>query len=148
MRERLRVESGENNRHRCFGKGSHLLQVDQWQGDTIYVLFGGKHGSPNSSFHFMSKECCAAFCRYVLCICLVSWEETRSFLILSSHTFLHADEKEENVLGSIPLLSFRVAAVQPSDNISRKYTFKVSKWLANPMEVAWHLVGGNLESHD
>lgn len=37
-----------------------------------------------------------------------------------------ADEKEESVLGSVPLLSFRVAAVQPSDNISRKHTFKVS----------------------
>lgn len=36
------------------------------------------------------------------------------------------DEKEESILGSIPLLSFRVAAVQPSDNISRKHTFKVS----------------------
>ncbi|NWR25843.1 PKHA6 protein, partial [Emberiza fucata] len=36
------------------------------------------------------------------------------------------DEKEENILGSIPLLSFRVAAVQPSDNISRKHTFKVT----------------------
>uniref|UniRef100_A0A672UI70 Pleckstrin homology domain containing A6 n=1 Tax=Strigops habroptila TaxID=2489341 RepID=A0A672UI70_STRHB len=34
------------------------------------------------------------------------------------------DEKEESILGSIPLLSFRVAAVQPSDNISRKHTFK------------------------
>lgn len=31
------------------------------------------------------------------------------------------------MLGSIPLLSFRVAAVQPSDNISRKHTFKVSR---------------------
>lgn len=39
---------------------------------------------------------------------------------------LPADEKQESVLGSIPLLSFRVAAVQPSDNISRKHTFKVS----------------------
>lgn len=38
------------------------------------------------------------------------------------------DEKEESILGSIPLLSFRVAAVQPSDNISRKHTFKVSAW--------------------
>lgn len=36
------------------------------------------------------------------------------------------DEKQESILGSIPLLSFRVAAVQPSDNISRKHTFKVS----------------------
>lgn len=41
------------------------------------------------------------------------------------------DEKEENILGSIPLLSFRVAAVQPSDNISRKHTFKVS-WPSSP----------------
>lgn len=41
------------------------------------------------------------------------------------------DEKEENILGSIPLLSFRVAAVQPSDNISRKHTFKVS-WPPSP----------------
>lgn len=39
------------------------------------------------------------------------------------------DEKEESILGSIPLLSFRVAAVQPSDNISRKHTFKVSAGL-------------------
>lgn len=37
-----------------------------------------------------------------------------------------ADDKEESILGSVPLLSFRVAAVQPSDNISRKHTFKVS----------------------
>ena len=41
------------------------------------------------------------------------------------------DEKEESILGSIPLLSFRVAAVQPSDNISRKHTFKVS-WHFSP----------------
>lgn len=34
--------------------------------------------------------------------------------------------RRESVLGSVPLLSFRVAAVQPSDNISRKHTFKVS----------------------
>ncbi|NXH40359.1 PKHA6 protein, partial [Dicaeum eximium] len=40
--------------------------------------------------------------------------------------FAPPDEKEENILGSIPLLSFRVAAVQPSDNISRKHTFKVT----------------------
>lgn len=57
-----------------------------------------------------------------------------------AHTCAHAsylrvcfptDEKEESILGSIPLLSFRVAAVQPSDNISRKHTFKVS-WLSSP----------------
>jgi len=43
------------------------------------------------------------------------------------------DEKEESILGSIPLLSFRVAAVQPSDNISRKHTFKVSAGLCRAM---------------
>lgn len=41
--------------------------------------------------------------------------------------FLNSDEKEEGILGSIPLLSFRIAPVHPSDNISRKHTFKVSK---------------------
>lgn len=35
------------------------------------------------------------------------------------------DEKEEGVLGSLPLLSFKIAPVQQSDNISRKFAFKV-----------------------
>lgn len=48
------------------------------------------------------------------------------------------DEKEESILGSIPLLSFRVAAVQPSDNISRKHTFKVSAWLCRGLEGTEH----------
>lgn len=52
------------------------------------------------------------------------------------------DEKEESILGSIPLLSFRVAAVQPSDNISRKHTFKVSAWLCRSG------AGGGMEHWD
>ncbi|XP_069315632.1 pleckstrin homology domain-containing family A member 6 isoform X2 [Eulemur rufifrons] len=48
----------------------------------------------------------------------------RWFVLLDRCLFYYKDEKEESVLGSIPLLSFRVAAVQPSDNISRKHTFK------------------------
>ncbi|XP_066479008.1 pleckstrin homology domain-containing family A member 6 isoform X2 [Tiliqua scincoides] len=48
----------------------------------------------------------------------------RWFVLVDRCLFYYKDEKEENILGSIPLLSFRVAAVQPSDNISRKYTFK------------------------
>uniref|UniRef100_A0ABM5G703 Pleckstrin homology domain-containing family A member 6 isoform X4 n=1 Tax=Pogona vitticeps TaxID=103695 RepID=A0ABM5G703_9SAUR len=48
----------------------------------------------------------------------------RWFVLVDRCLFYYKDEKEESVLGSIPLLSFRVAAVQPSDNISRKYTFK------------------------
>ncbi|XP_048962853.1 pleckstrin homology domain-containing family A member 6 isoform X14 [Canis lupus dingo] len=48
----------------------------------------------------------------------------RWFVLVDRCLFYYKDEKEESILGSIPLLSFRVAAVQPSDNISRKYTFK------------------------
>ncbi|XP_034978656.2 pleckstrin homology domain-containing family A member 6 isoform X13 [Zootoca vivipara] len=50
----------------------------------------------------------------------------RWFVLVDRCLFYYKDEKEESILGSIPLLSFRVAAVQPSDNISRKYTFKVT----------------------
>ncbi|XP_032322845.1 pleckstrin homology domain-containing family A member 6 isoform X13 [Camelus ferus] len=54
----------------------------------------------------------------------------RWFVLVDRCLFYYKDEKEESVLGSIPLLSFRVAAVQPSDNISRKHTFKVTVcWL-------------------
>ncbi|XP_059944432.1 pleckstrin homology domain-containing family A member 6 [Mesoplodon densirostris] len=48
----------------------------------------------------------------------------RWFVLVDRGLFYYKDEKEESILGSIPLLSFRVAAVQPSDNISRKHTFK------------------------
>ncbi|XP_072504194.1 pleckstrin homology domain-containing family A member 6 isoform X4 [Notamacropus eugenii] len=48
----------------------------------------------------------------------------RWFVLVDRCLFYYKDEKEESILGSIPLLSFRVGAVQPSDNISRKYTFK------------------------
>lgn len=40
--------------------------------------------------------------------------------------FLFTDEKEDTVLGSLPLLSFRIGGVEPSDNITRKFAFKVS----------------------
>nr|XP_055224973.1 pleckstrin homology domain-containing family A member 6 isoform X6 [Gorilla gorilla gorilla] len=48
----------------------------------------------------------------------------RWFVLVDRCLFYYKDEKEESILGSIPLLSFRVASVQPSDNISRKHTFK------------------------
>nr|XP_020858628.1 pleckstrin homology domain-containing family A member 6 isoform X9 [Phascolarctos cinereus] len=48
----------------------------------------------------------------------------RWFVLVDRCLFYYKDEKEESILGSIPLLSFRIGAVQPSDNISRKYTFK------------------------
>ncbi|XP_009463964.1 PREDICTED: pleckstrin homology domain-containing family A member 6 [Nipponia nippon] len=44
----------------------------------------------------------------------------RWFVLVDRCLFYYKDEKEESILGSIPLLSFRVAAVQPSDNISKK----------------------------
>ncbi|XP_074078539.1 pleckstrin homology domain-containing family A member 6 isoform X3 [Macrotis lagotis] len=50
----------------------------------------------------------------------------RWFVLVDRCLFYYKDEKEESILGSIPLLSFRVGAVQPSDNISRKHTFKVT----------------------
>lgn len=55
----------------------------------------------------------------------------RWFVLVDRCLFYYKDEKQESILGSIPLLSFRVAAVQPSDNISRKHTFKVS-WASSP----------------
>lgn len=50
----------------------------------------------------------------------------RWFVLVDRCLFYYKDEKEEGILGSIPLLSFRISPVQPSDNISRKYAFKVT----------------------
>ncbi|XP_053310325.1 pleckstrin homology domain-containing family A member 6 isoform X2 [Spea bombifrons] len=50
----------------------------------------------------------------------------RWFVLVDRCLFYYKDDKEEGVLGSIPLLSFRISPVQPSDNISRKHTFKVT----------------------
>lgn len=71
-----------------------------------------------------------AFPSVSLCVLQASsgvkqWNK-RWFVLVDRCLFYYKDEKEESILGSIPLLSFRVAAVQPSDNISRKHTFKVS----------------------
>lgn len=49
-----------------------------------------------------------------------------SLFSLVSSPWTCTDEKEEGVLGSLPLLSFHIGPVQPSDNINRKYAFKVS----------------------
>ncbi|XP_069489209.1 pleckstrin homology domain-containing family A member 6 isoform X2 [Ambystoma mexicanum] len=50
----------------------------------------------------------------------------RWFVLVDRCLFYYKDEKEEGILGSIPLLSFCIAAVQPTDNITRKFTFKVT----------------------
>ncbi|KAM3877817.1 pleckstrin homology domain-containing family A member 6 [Diretmus argenteus] len=50
----------------------------------------------------------------------------KRWFVLTDHClFYYKDEKEEAVLGSLPLLSFRIGGVQPSDNITRKFSFKV-----------------------
>nr|XP_057910451.1 pleckstrin homology domain-containing family A member 6 isoform X5 [Doryrhamphus excisus] len=56
----------------------------------------------------------------------------RWFVLSDRCLFYYKDEKEDAVLGSLPLLSFRIGGVQPSDNITRKFTFKV--WLEEEEE--------------
>uniref|UniRef100_A0A8C8HV03 PH domain-containing protein n=1 Tax=Oncorhynchus tshawytscha TaxID=74940 RepID=A0A8C8HV03_ONCTS len=51
----------------------------------------------------------------------------RWFVLTDRCLFYYKDEKEEGVLGSLPLLSFRIGEVQVLDNISRKHAFKVKK---------------------
>uniref|UniRef100_A0A4W4GFX2 PH domain-containing protein n=1 Tax=Electrophorus electricus TaxID=8005 RepID=A0A4W4GFX2_ELEEL len=50
----------------------------------------------------------------------------RWFVLTDRCLFYYKDEKEDVVLGSLPLLSFKISPVHPLDNISRKYAFKVS----------------------
>ncbi|XP_061901012.1 pleckstrin homology domain-containing family A member 6 isoform X1 [Entelurus aequoreus] len=56
----------------------------------------------------------------------------RWFVLSDRCLFYYKDEKEDAVLGSLPLLSFRIGGAQPSDNITRKFTFKV--WLEEEEE--------------
>uniref|UniRef100_A0A672RT17 Pleckstrin homology domain containing A6 n=1 Tax=Sinocyclocheilus grahami TaxID=75366 RepID=A0A672RT17_SINGR len=49
----------------------------------------------------------------------------RWFVLTDRCLFYYKDEKEEVVLGSLPLLSFKIGPVQASDNINRKFAFKV-----------------------
>ncbi|XP_051270914.1 pleckstrin homology domain-containing family A member 6 isoform X5 [Dicentrarchus labrax] len=44
---------------------------------------------------------------------------------VQSHVREIRDDKEDTVLGSLPLLSFQIGGVEPSDNITRKFAFKV-----------------------
>ncbi|XP_074526881.1 pleckstrin homology domain-containing family A member 6 isoform X3 [Halichoeres trimaculatus] len=56
----------------------------------------------------------------------------RWFILSDRCLFYYKDEKEDSVLGSLPLLSFRVRRTEPSDNITRKFAFKV--WLEGEEE--------------
>ncbi|XP_047661634.1 pleckstrin homology domain-containing family A member 6 isoform X3 [Tachysurus fulvidraco] len=49
----------------------------------------------------------------------------RWFVLTDRCLFYYKDDKEEVVLGSLPLLSFKIGPIQPSDNISRRFAFKV-----------------------
>ncbi|XP_061584128.1 pleckstrin homology domain-containing family A member 6 isoform X3 [Cololabis saira] len=49
----------------------------------------------------------------------------RWFVLTDRCLFYYKDEKEDGVLGSLPLLSFRIGAVEPVDNITRRFAFKV-----------------------
>lgn len=42
--------------------------------------------------------------------------------------FLFTDDKEDTVLGNLPLLSFQIGGVELSENITCKFAFKVSNW--------------------
>ncbi|KAF5891458.1 pleckstrin homology domain-containing family A member 6 isoform X8, partial [Clarias magur] len=48
----------------------------------------------------------------------------RWFVLTDRCLFYYKDDKEEVVLGSLPLLSFKIGPIHPSDNISRKFAFK------------------------
>uniref|UniRef100_A0A3B4YW65 Pleckstrin homology domain containing A6 n=1 Tax=Seriola lalandi dorsalis TaxID=1841481 RepID=A0A3B4YW65_SERLL len=51
----------------------------------------------------------------------------RWFVLTDRCLFYYKDEKEDLVLGSLPLLSFRIGGLEPSDNVTRKFAFKVSE---------------------
>ncbi|XP_041051155.1 pleckstrin homology domain-containing family A member 6 isoform X2 [Carcharodon carcharias] len=53
-----------------------------------------------------------------------SWNK-RWFVLADRCLFYYRDEKEDAILASIPLFSFRISPVQPSDNITRKHAFKL-----------------------
>ncbi|XP_059806161.1 pleckstrin homology domain-containing family A member 6 isoform X2 [Hypanus sabinus] len=54
-----------------------------------------------------------------------SWNK-RWFVLADRCLFYYRDEKEEAVLASIPLFSFRISPVLPADNITRKHAFKLT----------------------
>nr|XP_046235821.1 pleckstrin homology domain-containing family A member 6 isoform X2 [Scatophagus argus] len=56
----------------------------------------------------------------------------RWFVLTDRCLFYYKDEKEDKVLGSLPLLSFQIGAVEPLDNITRKFAFKV--WVEDECE--------------
>uniref|UniRef100_A0A673YHA0 Pleckstrin homology domain containing, family A member 7a n=1 Tax=Salmo trutta TaxID=8032 RepID=A0A673YHA0_SALTR len=51
----------------------------------------------------------------------------RKWFVLADYClFYYKDSREESVMGSIPLPSYVISAVEPEDHISRKYAFKAN----------------------
>uniref|UniRef100_A0A3P8RTT3 Pleckstrin homology domain containing A6 n=1 Tax=Amphiprion percula TaxID=161767 RepID=A0A3P8RTT3_AMPPE len=67
----------------------------------------------------------------------------RWFVLTDRCLFYYKDEKEDSVLGSLPLLSFRIGGVQSSDSITRKFAFKV--WLEEEEEEEEECEDGELK---
>uniref|UniRef100_A0A669E7K3 Pleckstrin homology domain containing A6 n=1 Tax=Oreochromis niloticus TaxID=8128 RepID=A0A669E7K3_ORENI len=57
---------------------------------------------------------------------LKQWKK-RWFLLTDRCLFYFKDDEEDIVLGSLPLLSFQIGGVEPSENITCKFAFKVWK---------------------
>ncbi|XP_078091452.1 pleckstrin homology domain-containing family A member 5 isoform X3 [Mustelus asterias] len=53
------------------------------------------------------------------------WKK-RWFVLADLCLFYYRDEKEEGILGSILLPSFKIAPISPDDHINRKYAFKAA----------------------
>lgn len=58
--------------------------------------------------------------------------------ILDFHIMFSADDKEDSILGSILLPSFHISMLSVDDHISRKYAFKVEKYIYQQLfSVIW-----------
>uniref|UniRef100_A0A3Q0SLX5 Pleckstrin homology domain containing A6 n=1 Tax=Amphilophus citrinellus TaxID=61819 RepID=A0A3Q0SLX5_AMPCI len=55
---------------------------------------------------------------------LKQWNK-RWFVLADRCLFYYKDDKEDTVLGSLPLLSYQIRGVEPSENITRQFAFKV-----------------------
>uniref|UniRef100_A0A8C8A556 Pleckstrin homology domain containing, family A member 6 n=1 Tax=Oryzias sinensis TaxID=183150 RepID=A0A8C8A556_9TELE len=65
------------------------------------------------------------FCVFLQASSGVKGWNKRWFVLTDRCLFYYKDDKEDTVLGSLPLLSFRIRRVESSDNVTRKFAFKV-----------------------
>uniref|UniRef100_A0A8C8A2U7 Pleckstrin homology domain containing, family A member 6 n=1 Tax=Oryzias sinensis TaxID=183150 RepID=A0A8C8A2U7_9TELE len=64
------------------------------------------------------------FCVFLQASSGVKGWNKRWFVLTDRCLFYYKDDKEDTVLGSLPLLSFRIRRVESSDNVTRKFAFK------------------------